>query len=203
MIEICDRLLAPLHRERRAVDKMEAEHRRRETLAQIRREEAAERQRRDSEALTRREEEAQLAAGRLRDLQSRLARGGDGPSLADVDLVTTMHPLLRRGGAAYLLWSQFADQDPCAAAELCQRLALIARADQKPLDRADALAAALADAGFNPPDPAPLRPHRQRPMEASPHRLSKCKAALASLQTWRLPNGDDPAVQQMLRRMGE
>ncbi len=207
MVELCEEQMARPRNERRAVDAMEAEHRWRERRAQIRLEETIERQRRDSEALTRTEEQAQLAAGRLRDLQSRLARGGDTPSLADVELVTTkMRPILWRGAAAYLTWSEYADQDPRAAAELLQRLALIRHTVDtvdEPAEYAAAIADALADAGFKPPDPAPLRRHRQRPMEASPPPLSKCKAALASLQTWRFRDADDPAVQQMLRRMGE
>ena len=123
MLNTCDKLRRQPDDWLRAIENIEREH-----------------ERRDREAGARREDEN---THWLRDLQSRLARAGDAPSLADLELATNMQPSLRRGGA-FLTWNQFANQDPRAAAELCQRLARIARADDGSSDHA----AALADAGF-------------------------------------------------------
>lgn len=123
MINTCNELQRRPNEWRRAIEKIEDEHKRR-----------------DREAGARRDAEN---THWLRRLQSRLARAGCAPSLADLDLATNMQPSFRRGGA-FLTWNQFADQDPRAAAELCQRLARMARAD----DRSSDHAAALTDAGL-------------------------------------------------------
>jgi hypothetical protein len=50
-----------------------------------------------------------------------------------------------------MTWRSFVDADPRAAAELCRRLAVIPRGKEKAAERELAIAAALADAGLDPP----------------------------------------------------
>jgi hypothetical protein len=111
------------------------------------------------------------------DLQSRMALAGEPPSLADVELAAGIQRGLHHGGGIPLTWTQFADQDPSAAAELCQRLARIARAGLDPAEHAQAIAEALDAAGFRA---SPPRVHRLRPLEPdpAPPRLSEILATL-------------------------
>ncbi len=157
MLKTCDELRRQPDDWLRAIDRQEAEH-----------------DRRDRDAQDRRDKEARISDW-MRDLHSRLARAGDAPSLADIQRATEKQPILHRGGA-FVRWADFADQDPRTAAELIQRLALIARAELEPVEHAQAVADALAAAGFNAAA-APTATHRERRLEpepdAAPRRLGE------------------------------
>jgi hypothetical protein len=148
MVAICDSHVARRRDELRAIDRMEAERRRRE---------AVDEQRRQCEADNRRW---------LEDLRARFEIAGDAPSLADIELGTYLQRCLRRNGS-FVTWRGFADADPRAAAELCRRLAVIAGGNGEPAEREFAIAAALEDAGLDPPA-APLRGRSAAPDSAVP-----------------------------------
>jgi hypothetical protein len=158
MVELCEKQVARRD-ELHALAKIEAER---------------DRQGREAQALLDRAAEKNMW---LRDLHARMATAGDAPSLADIELATRTQPILRRGGLSWVSWEQFAEQDVRAAAELCQRLARIARAGLEPVQHAQAIAEALAAAGFQP---SPPRVNRERPLEpdAGPRRLSEIFATL-------------------------
>jgi hypothetical protein len=81
----------------------------------------------------RRQEEKDERQRRCRDFQARLAiaLGDDVPSLNEIELAARLTPNLLCAGMP-VTWRQFADEDPLACAELCKRLAEIARSE--PLD---------------------------------------------------------------------
>lgn len=80
-----------------------------------------------------RQEEKDERQRRCRDFQARLAIaiGDDVPSLNEIELAARLTPNLLCAGMP-VTWRQFADEDPLACAELCKRLAEIARSE--PLD---------------------------------------------------------------------
>jgi hypothetical protein len=138
MVAICDSHVARRNDHLRAIDQMEAEHRRREEVHEQRRQREADRR-------------------WLEDLQARFEVAGDAPSFGDIELGTDLQRILRRNGS-FVTWRGFADADPRAAAELCRRLAVIARGNGEPAESELAIAAALADAGLDPPGaPRPSR----------------------------------------------
>ena len=78
----------------------------------------------------RRQEEKDERQRRCHDFQARLAThiGDDVPSLYEIELAARLMPDLLRAGMP-VTWRQFADEDPRACAELCKRLAEIARSE--------------------------------------------------------------------------
>lgn len=93
----------------------------------------------------------------LEDLQARFEVASEVPSLADIKLRTDLQRSLRRN-EGFVTWRSFADADPRAAAELCRRLAVIARGKRERAERELAIAAALVNAGLDPPAAAGLDP---------------------------------------------
>jgi hypothetical protein len=151
MVKICDAHVARRREELRAIDRMEAEHdRRRQEAERHRQQQAADRQWRE-------------------DLQARFAVAGDEPSLAEIEAGTGLQMILRRNGR-FLTWPGFADADPRAAAQLCRRLAAIARGKPEQTEREPAIAAALVDAGLNPPATARTS-GSATPDDAAPRRI--------------------------------
>lgn len=89
--------------------------------------------------------------------------------MAEIEAGTALQRVLRRH-ESFLTWAQFADADPRAAAQLCRRLAAIARSKPEQTEREPAIAAALVDAGLD--QPAALRPSRSAPPDnAAPGRI--------------------------------
>jgi hypothetical protein len=156
MVAICDSHVARRHDELRAIDRMEAERRRREEVDKQR------------QADNRRWRE---------DLEARFAVAGEAPSLADIELGTGLQRCLRRNGS-FVRWREFADADPHAAAELCRRLAAIARGNGEQTEREPAIAAAVADAGLDPPA-APQRSRSAPRDDAMPGPATRPLAEIA------------------------
>jgi hypothetical protein len=139
MVAICDFQVARRHDELRAIDGMEGERRRRQEVDERR-------QRREADDRR-----------WLEDLQARFEVTSEVPSLADIKLGTDLQRSLRRN-EGFVTWRSFADADPRAAAELCRRLAVIARGKRERAERELAIAAALVNAGLDPPAAAGLDP---------------------------------------------
>lgn len=173
MVAICDSHVARRRDELRAIDRMEAERLRREEVDE---------QRRRLQADDRRWFE---------DLQARFEVAGDAPSLADIERGTKLQRGLRRNGS-FVTWRGFADADPHAAAALCRRLAVIDRDKGEPAGREFAIAAALADAGLDPP--AAPRSVRSAPSDnAVPGLATRPLAEIASEAIERLIAEAEPA----------